>query len=182
MKNQSKYDDFLQKLTLAQQKLNQEDADKLFERLIKTKENGRKVFVVGNGGSAALASHISVDLMRTLKFRGINFNEAGLLTCFSNDYGYENWVKEALKIHATRDDLVILISSSGMSPNILNAAKQSVLMGLDLITFSGFSPQNPLRELGNLNFWVDSSNYNVIETTHQVRLLAVIEALINQKK
>ena len=72
-----------------------------------------KNIVVGNGGSASIASHVSVDFVKAAKIRSINFNEANFLTCFSNDYGYENWVEEALKTYADKDDLLILISSSG---------------------------------------------------------------------
>ena len=79
--------------------------------------------LVGNGGSASMASHVAVDITKFLKIRAVNFNEPNLLTCFGNDYGYENWVSEALKAYALKGDLVILISSSGQSKNITNGAK-----------------------------------------------------------
>ena len=78
---------------------------------------------MGNGGSAAIASHVSVDFTKMCKIRAVNFNEADLLTCFSNDYGYENWVKKALSSYADRGDLLICISSSGESKNIIKGAK-----------------------------------------------------------
>lgn len=81
--------------------------------LKKTKKAKKKVILFGNGGSAAMASHLSVDLTKACKIRAVNFNEADLLTCYSNDYGYENWVKEALNSYADKNDLVICISSSG---------------------------------------------------------------------
>ncbi|MFM7272604.1 MAG: SIS domain-containing protein, partial [Gammaproteobacteria bacterium] len=74
---------------------------------------GRKVLVAGNGGSAAMASHVCVDFVKVAGVRAVNFNEADLITCFANDYGYENWVSRALEAYADADDLVILISSSG---------------------------------------------------------------------
>ena len=95
----------------------------LFVKYLKqTKKNNKKVIIVGNGGSAAMASHVSVDLTKTCKIRSINFNEADLLTCFANDYGYENWVKKAADFSADKNDLFICISSSGMSKNIINGA------------------------------------------------------------
>ena len=128
-----------------------------------------------------MASHVSVDLTKAAGIRGINFNEADLLTCFANDYGYENWVARALEFYADPGDLVILISSSGKSANILNGAHQAKAMGLPLITVSGFLSDNPLRKLGELNIWVDSKDYNIVEMTHHVWLVAMIDFLIETK-
>jgi D-sedoheptulose 7-phosphate isomerase len=110
--------------------------------------------------------------------RAINFNEADLLTCFANDYGYENWVSRALEAYADDNDLVILISSSGRSLNIINGASQARQMGLPIITLSGFDENNPLRVLGDVNFWCDSNQYNVVEMTHHVWLLAIVDYII----
>jgi len=142
---------------------------------------GKKVIVVGNGGSAAMASHVAVDFTKAAKIRAVNFNEADLLTCLANDFGYENWVSKALEFYADQGDLVILISSSGKSQNILNGAKKAKEMGLFVITVSGFLPDNPLRELGNLNLWVDSTEYNIVEMTHHVWLVAIIDYMIETK-
>ena len=144
-------------------------------------QNNKKVIVAGNGGSAAMASHVAVDFTKAAQIRAINFNEADLITCFANDYGYENWVKEALNAYADEDDLVILISSSGQSKNITNAAKRAKELGLDVITLSGFSSDNPLRSLGDINFWIDSSNYNYVEMTHHIWLLAIVDFIISRK-
>ena len=141
-------------------------------------QSGKKVIVVGNGGSAAMASHVAVDFVKAASIRAINFNEADLITCFANDYGYENWVAKALEAYADSGDLVILISSSGMSQNIINAAEKGNEMGLSVITFSGFLTDNPLRKLGDLNLWVGSSEYNIVEMTHHVWLVAIIDYLI----
>ena len=139
------------------------------------KKNKKKIVIVGNGGSAAIASHFSVDMTKVGGIRCINFNESDLLTCFSNDYGYENWVVNALKFYADRGDMVILISSSGKSKNIVNAAKYSKNNGLKLITFSGFSKNNSINKLGHINFHVQSKNYNHIENIHQFLLLTAVD-------
>ncbi|MBF0619425.1 MAG: SIS domain-containing protein [Candidatus Omnitrophica bacterium] len=141
-----------------------------------------KVILAGNGASAAIASHVSVDLTKTAGVRAINFNEADLLTCFANDYGYEHWVEEALKAYADPADLVILISSSGMSANMVNAARLATGMGLKVVTFSGFCSDNTLRTLGAVNFWVDSHEYNFVETVHQAWLLALVDKLADERK
>jgi D-sedoheptulose 7-phosphate isomerase len=157
------------------------DFDKLLDLsslIHATQKNSGKVIVIGNGGSAAIAGHIAIDLTKAANVRSINFNEASLLTCFSNDYGYENWADKALDFYADSNDIVILISSSGKSPNILNAAKKTKELNLPLITLSGFSSENPLKKLGDINFWVDSSTYNIVESIHQMWLLSVIDYLI----
>ena len=129
-----------------------------------------------------MASHVTVDLTKAANIRSVNFNEADLLTCFSNDYGYEHWVEMALEFYADSGDLVILISSSGKSKNMINGAEKAKAMGLSLITVSGFSADNPMRKIGDLNLWADSSEYNIVEMTHHVWLVAVIDYLIETKE
>ena len=85
---------------------------------------------------------------------------------------------KALEAYADPGDLAILISSSGKSQNILNAAEKANEMGLSVITVSGFLTDNPLRKLGDLNLWVDSTEYNIVEMTHHVWLVAIIDYLI----
>ena len=146
--------------------------------LLQTRDIGKKVLIVGNGGSAAMASHVAVDFTKAASIRAITFNEADLLTCFANDYGYEQWVVEALNSYADSGDIAILISSSGTSKNIVNGAVQAKKLGLKTITLSGFSKNNDLIDKGDVNFWIDSSSYNVVEMTHHVWLVAIIDYLI----
>ena len=82
------------------------DTQKLIDlaELIKAiKLNSGKVIIVGNGGSAAISSHVSIDLTKAANIRSINFNEASLLTCFSNDYTYEKWVEKAIDFFEKTD-------------------------------------------------------------------------------
>jgi D-sedoheptulose 7-phosphate isomerase len=148
--------------------------------IIKSSKSGGKVIIVGNGGSASIASHVSIDFTKAANIRAISFNDSSLITCFSNDYGYERWVEKAIEFYADNNDLVILISSSGMSENILNGAKKAKKIGLNLVTLSGFSESNKLRKIGDINLWVDSSKYNVVETVHQTWILSIIDYLIEQ--
>ncbi len=154
---------------------NHKDFLKVAELLKKTKINKGKVILVGNGGSAAMASHVSVDLTKMCKIRAVNFNEADLLTCFSNDYGYENWVQKALSFYADRKDLLIFISSSGESKNIINGANFAKKIGCKVITLTGFKKTNKVKKIGHVNLWLDSKNYNFIEMTHHTWLLAIVD-------
>jgi len=141
-----------------------------------------KVIVLGNGGSASIASHVSVDLTKNAKIRSVNFNEADLITCFANDFGHENWMKEALRMYCDNNDVVVLISSSGKSRNILNAAKWCKKSNIKFITLTGNNSSNPLKIINKngINFWINSKAYNHIEIAHLFILLSVVDLIIGK--
>ena len=174
------FDDFFDLINIKSKSVNSKKLINLARLITDTKLNSGKVIVIGNGGSAAIASHVAIDLTKAANIRSINFNEASLLTCLSNDYGYESWVEKALDFYADNNDMVILISSSGQSKNIINGAKKALEIGIPLITLTGFSEDNPLNKLGNINFWADSSTYNIVESIHQMWLLSVVDYLIDE--
>ena len=182
MPDSSYFKDYFEHLHNRLQTANVADLEQAAQLASQAHQEKHKIICVGNGGSAAMASHVTVDFTKAAGMRAINFNEADLLTCFANDYGYEHWVARALEFYADEGDLVILISSSGQSPNMLNGAKQAQEMGLPILTLSGFRSDNPLRTLGDANLWVDSTAYNIVEMTHHVWLLAIIDYLIEQKQ
>lgn len=157
------------------------DANKILKtaNIFKSLNKNNKLIFAGNGGSSAMASHVSVDFTKTSNIRAINFNEYNLITCFGNDFGYENWISKSLEYYSIKGDIVILISSSGNSKNMINAAKYCKKKGLKLITFTGFNGKNKLSKLGNINFTVDSINYNHIEMTHHIWLLCIVDLVIN---
>ena len=140
-----------------------------------TIKNKNKIYIVGNGGSSSIASHVSVDFTKVAKINCSTFNNANLITCFANDYKYENWVVEAIKAYSIEQDLFILISSSGTSKNIVNAAEYCKQKRINLITLSGFKKNNPLSQSGNINFHVESEEYNFIEMTHHIILLSIVD-------
>ena len=153
---------------------------KLKKMLLKVKNDGNKIIIAGDGGSAAMASHVAVDFTKQGGIRTINFNEPDLITCFANDYGFENWVAKAIEFYGDGGDTVILISSSGSSKNMVKAAQTAKKMGMSVITFTGFSSDNPLKQEGVLNFWLDSKAYNIVENTHQIWLLMVCDLIIGE--
>ena len=107
------------------------------------RKSKNKIMIFGNGGSAAIASHVSVDLTKNANVRCVNYNEADLITCFSNDYGYERWIEKAVDFSADANDVLILISSSGKSQNMLNACKAAKNKKISkIITFTGHDKNN----------------------------------------
>ena len=155
-----------------------EDLISAVERIKTVSKTGNKLMIAGNGGSAAMASHVSVDFTKMAGIRAINFNEADLLTCFANDYGYERIFEKAIEFYGDAGDLLILVSSSGSSQNVVNAARRAKELNMGVLTFSGFKSDNPLRKLGDINIWVDSKAYNIVEMTHHIWLLAIVDYII----
>jgi D-sedoheptulose 7-phosphate isomerase len=131
------------------------------------RERGGHLYLVGNGGSAGVASHSVTDFLNVGKLRAATLHDPSLLTCMSNDYGYENAFVRILATVATSADVLIAISSSGQSANIRNAAAEMRKLGGMTVTLSGFKRDNPLRSLGDVNVWLDSSDYGMVEIGHQ---------------
>lgn len=151
------------------------------EHLKKVLNESETVIILGNGGSSAIASHISQDYTKFLKKKSFTFSDASRLTCYSNDYGYEQAYLQFLKEFVSEKEktLVVLISSSGNSENILNCAKWcDQQSNLKTITLTGFKEQNKLKNLEmknrEINFWVNDSSYGIVECVHMIFLHMVI--------
>ena len=181
MKKTKFFENYFEILSNSISSINYELLIEVAERIQSVNLNKGKIILIGNGGSAAIVSHLTIDLTKAANIRSINFNEGSFLTCFSNDYGYEFWAEKALEFFADKDDLVVLISSSGQSKNIINAALKAKEMSLGIITLSGFSKDNPLRSMGDINLWVDSKHYNTVENVHQAWLLSVVDYIVSIK-
>jgi D-sedoheptulose 7-phosphate isomerase len=144
---------------------------------LRTKKNGGKIMIVGNGGSASIASHIATDLLKNYGIPALAFNDSSLLTCLSNDLGYEQVFSLPIEKLAKKQDIVFAISSSGKSKNILNAAAKAKSKGCFLVCLSGFSNLNPLRNMGDVNFYVPSSSYGDVEIVHLAICHAIVDLL-----
>ncbi len=154
----------------------------LKKKILDCKKKGKKIIIFGNGGSSAIASHFALDLTNVTKIRCVNFSDPSLITCFSNDYGFDNWIYKTLDLYADKGDLLILISSSGMSKNMINAIKKSKIKFSSIVTFTGFDKKNNLKKIGNLSFYVNSNIYNIVENIHQIWLLSIVDSLVKKNK
>lgn len=135
----------------------------------------KNIIILGNGGSNAIASHISEDYTKVLKKRCLSFSDAARLTCYTNDYGQDKAFVEFLKDFVIQDTLVILISSSGNSENIVNCAKHCKTYNIPFISLSGFSAVNKLNTYESLlNFHISSQDYGEIECSHEMFLHSII--------
>ena len=143
---------------------------------------GRKVIFIGNGGSAAIASHMAIDFWKNGGIRAMAFNDGSLLTCIGNDFGYREVFAKPVQMFAESGDVLVAISSSGQSANILRGVEAGRAAGCKVVTLSGFSRANPLRKLGELNFYLPVSHYGFVEVAHQMILHAVLDIMMERKK
>ena len=139
---------------------------------------GGKIMFIGNGASASIASHMSTDYSKNGGMRAIAFNDAALLTCLSNDCGYENVFGKSVEMFADEGDILVAISSSGQSENILNGVRAAKELGVHVVTLSGFSPDNRLRPMGEINFHVPDRSYGAVEILHLSICHCILDVII----
>ena len=160
-----------------------QDIKKIKNSFLITKKKGGKVIFFGNGGSAATCNHVSVDLTKNAKLKSINYNDPSMITCFANDYGFDQWIKKTLEFYCNKKkDLVVFISVSGNSPNLVNAAKWCKSKNVPLITLTGYSKDNKIKKINKkgLNIWVNSKSYNKVEIMHHIILLSIVDLIIGK--
>ena len=138
----------------------------------------QKIIILGNGGSQAIASHISQDYSKKLGKQSFTFSDPSRLTCYINDFGMENANVEFLKQFADKETLVIIISSSGNSMNMVNSANWCDQQGINFASLTGFSKDNKMNSFSSsfkmFDFWVDSSDYGIVECVHQIFLHSIL--------
>src|SRR3989338_6359413 len=145
-------------------------------KLVANKDN--KVIFIGNGGSAAIASHMAIDFWKNGGIRATAFNDGSLLTCVSNDFGYKHVFEKPLQMFANDGDVLVAISSSGKSENIMQGVDAAQSKGCSVITLSGFDKSNPLRSKGIYNFYVPASEYGPVEITHQYICHCILDTIM----
>lgn len=143
-----------------------------------THQAGNKVILIGNGGSAAIASHHAIEFLKNGGIRALALNDPAALTCLSNDLGYANVFSEQMKMQGLPGDLLIAISSSGQSVNILKAVEVARANRMKIATFSGFQPDNLLRNRGDANFYVNSNQYGFVEVAHHALIQAILDIYV----
>ena len=143
-----------------------EGADRAVQLVLATGAGSGKVMAIGNGGSAAIASHMQNDVCKAVGVRSLVFSEQPLLTALANDDGYETVFETPVRLWADPGDVLVAISSSGRSDNILRAVRAATERHCEVVTLSGFDEDNPLRNMGAVNFHVASAVYGLVENVH----------------
>jgi D-sedoheptulose 7-phosphate isomerase len=144
--------------------------------LIKLRESRNKIYFFGNGASAAFANHMALDFSKNGKILARSLSDSALLTALSNDYSYDNAMIEYLKIEGvTKDDLVITISSSGNSPNVINVLDHCKENNIKSLALSGLKNNNKSISLADFSIYVPMKTYGMVECTHQIFLHLILD-------
>jgi D-sedoheptulose 7-phosphate isomerase len=182
------YPSYLAYVTQALQSVQPQEVQNTIDLLWRAYQKGRRVFVIGNGGSAATASHLAQDLAkgtrRTLsqkkRIRALALTDSvPFLTAYGNDDGYEVVFEQQLRNHAQRGDVLIAISGSGNSPNILKAIAWAKRNGLATLGITGFDG-GKLRRLAQHKLHVPLNDMCTAESVHSVLLHYIVLALVER--
>jgi D-sedoheptulose 7-phosphate isomerase len=151
---------------------------RLREATLRSRKAGNIIYLIGNGASAAMASHISADLAKNAYLHTSVFTDLSLLTALANDLCYEEVFAEPLRRYLKKGDMLVAISSSGRSANIIRAAREASNLGGIVVTLSAMKPDNPLRTLGTYNFYVPADTYGLAETSHAAILHFWVDLMV----
>lgn len=144
------------------------------------KNEGSRLYFIGNGGSAAISSHMTTDFMKNGGMNTISLYDNAVITCFGNDYGYEYIFSKPISLLADSGDVLIVISSSGNSMNLVNAIRAMKEKGGMVITFTGFNKNNKCRSLGDINIHVPCQEYGKVESIHQLILQQIVDIIMKE--
>ena len=156
--------------------------EKVGNLILSQADSGYKLMFIGNGASAAISSHMSTDFWKTCGIRAIAFNDSSLLTCLGNDFGYEYIFEKSIEMFADCGDILIAISSSGKSENILRGVNSAKSKECSVITLSGFKNDNPLSSEGDYNFYVPAQEYGLVEVIHHSICHCILDAIVSHKE
>ena len=161
-----------------------EDYEQAMQCLVKVftdiKEAGKQVFFIGNGGSAAIAGHMTADFMKNGGMKTYSLYDNSVTTCMGNDYGYEYIFSRPLEFLGTEGDLLVAVSSSGNSQNIVNAVEVAERKNMKVITFSGFEWENKISRKGMYNVYVPVSHYGMVESIHNLILQQIVDEILER--
>jgi len=164
----------------------QEEIEEAFSALVKyfisTKLTQKKVFFIGNGGSAAISSHMIADFMKNGGMKTCSLYDNAMITCMGNDYGYEQVFSKPLEILGNQGDLLVAISSSGNSKNIVNALEIAKQKKMKTITFTGFKNNNQVKKMGDYNVYVPACHFGIVESIHNLLLQQIVDVILEQDR
>ena len=180
MKSKKFFDEYFTSVNKILFKLDKKKLERFYNLIIQTSKSKGKVLIFGNGANASNASHFATDMTKNAKIKTLAISDANLITCFSNDYGFEKWIKKTIEYYSNKNDLVILLSASGESKNLVNAAKACKKLNVKCLSITGFKKRNSLSKFVELNLWIDSKSYNLIEIAQATILSSFVDLKIGK--
>ena len=152
----------------------------LVDTFTKHKNDSAQLFFIGNGGSSAIASHMTADFMKNGGMITYSLYDNAVTTCMGNDYGYEYIFSKPMEFLVREGDLVVAISSSGNSQNIINAIETAKIKKATVITFTGFKPYNRAKQMGDINVYVPCEKYGIVESIHNLILQQIVDLIMDR--
>lgn len=143
-------------------------------------ENDGLMFFCGNGASCTMAEHMSHDWFQNGKVNTYTVSETAHLTAISNDVSYDDVFAYRIERILKESDILVTISSSGNSPNVIRAIEEAKKKGAFVVTVSGKSPDNKSRKMGDLNFHVPLDTYGLVESSHAVLIHCVLDEFLEK--
>lgn len=144
------------------------------------KEKNTQLFFIGNGGSSAIASHMTADFMKNGGMNTYSLYDNAVTTCMGNDYGYEHIFSRPMEFLVKKGDLIVAISSSGNSCNIVNAIETARKKKAEVVTFTGFEPNNKAKQMGDINVYVPCKKYGIVESIHNLILQQIVDLIMER--
>lgn len=139
------------------------------------------MILIGNGGSLAIASHLATDFSLA-GWPALALTDSVAITSHTNDFGAESNIAKQLELlRITPDDVIVAMSCSGKSPNIICAVSNAIISGCDVYTFSGFERGNHLSTMGKVNVYVPSHSYGIVQLAHEAILHAICDNKMESK-
>ena len=167
------FKNYLQQFKSVLDSINLNDIETV-KKIIKLKKNNN-IHIFGNGAGASLASHFANDLTNSANFKVYSYDNSAQITCLANDYKYSNWVKKIIEFYVNKNDLVIFISASGESKNLIQGAKLCIKKKYKFVSITGFNKKNRLNSLSKYSCWIDSKSYNYVELGQLFILLSIVD-------
>jgi D-sedoheptulose 7-phosphate isomerase len=173
------FENYFEILNKLLEKVDKNNVLNLYDLVLKKSKKG-KIFIFGNGANISNSAHFATDMTKNGKINVQVLNDPNLITCFANDYGFDNWIKKTIEYYGNKNDLMIFLSASGESKNLVNAAKYCNKNRIFSASITGFKKNNSLSKYCNLNLWVNSNSYNLIEICQMTILSSLVDKKIGK--
>ena len=172
------FNNYFLKISKLLNSINFKELDQIYDLILKTSKKKGKILIFGNGANISTSAHFATDMTKNGKIKTMVFNDPNLITCFSNDYGFDQWIKKTIEYYGSKKDLIILLSASGESKNLVNAARYCKKKKIKYVSISGFKKNNSLSRYSKINLWINSKSYNQVEIIQMIILLSFVDKKI----
>ena len=152
---------------------------KIYSKLERIQKERAVIHFIGNGASASIASHFSLDYFKAGQIRTNTFNDLSALTAYGNDISFDEVFAYPISRTIDKDDMLIAVSSSGNSPNIVRGLEAAKVNGAFLLTLSGMKSNNKIKKIGDINMYFPEMDYGPTECAHTIMLHHILDTFVD---